>query len=661
MELIKTAASATGVITVQKLSINSSGEGNNKPFILEKNSFPWLQVSSFSDGINLYAGQYKLVFQKKEFLNLYYKSENRNHYQHKISLHLPAPASLHAGTFRDPGKYISIQHNFPHIYGLGARGLHPNESKERKAKAKQLKAYLLFFEQVLANFLAQLSSVSQFFSTEIHEGKERSYQYATLYNVPGVADVLGPQPDNDTWEKFVKDEHNGYVQTLKNGQENVTIYRKRKHEVFEHLYGRFNKKFINYPILSYIRTYGEERPSRSGLLLKWKADVLKTMARTEYNRVKGFNYRSSENEISGFEQKIRKLLYIQGDSRKKLAGIFDNGKVAIVSERESQRPGYEKEVKIAQVTWADEKLDVIEHADEVIGQERVGPLQAGGLSQKEAYFFSKEGISILKHGLIRENYRMGPSTRYPDQYVIVYKKPSAAVWRVISRHPDVGNAELALDKLIAFLRKLSLGSEGFHLIEHVLLRPLINSDSFGFRFCRKKDAPVFMNSAWHDFEGREEVLNSIITGNSLKGLAPAQQIKLHPLYPQNTFSLAAEVADFRQDSTRFYPRFEMLLKTHDGKILNENFFNMRITIALPAWPARFQEPEFRNFTEDLIRSCAPVGFHFHFLWLGVNKMKEFEVLYFDWLEALRKNENVQQISEKLAWLVGADNFRVHPF
>lgn len=660
MELIKTAASATGVLTVQKLSINGSGEGNSKPFMLEKNSFPWLQATSFTDAINLYAGQYKLLFQKKDFLALYHKSENKNHFQRKVSLHEPYTPSLHRGTYRNLGKYVSIQHNFPHIYGLGERGVHPNESKQRKARVKQLKAYLLFFEQVLANFLAQLASVSEYFSTEIHEGKERSYQYGTLYDIPGISGILNSREDEDAWEKFVSDDHNGYVKSLKEGQENVTIYRKRKHQVYEHLYGRFNKKFVTYPILSYIRTYGEDKSSHTGLLLKWKADVLKNLATIEYNRVKGFNYRAAEKEISGFEKKLRKLLHIEGDGHKRLSQVFESGKVALVSERESQRPGYTGEVKVTPVVWAGETLDVIENADEMIAAGRVGPLLGGGLSQKEAYFFSKEGISILKHGLVRENYRIGPSTRYPGQYVIIYKKPAAAAWRVISRHGDAGSAELALDKLIGFLRKISLGSEGFHLVEHVLLRPLINSDSFGFRFCRKKDTPVFMNASWHDFQGRENVLAAITTGVALNGLTPNEQIKLNPSY-KNAFNLAAEVADFRQDSTRFYPRFEMLLKTKDGKILNEDFFNMRITVALPGWPARFQEPEFRNFTEDLFRSCAPVGYHFHFLWLGVNKMREFEVLYFDWLEAMRKNENTQQAAEKLAWFVGADHYRAHPF
>ena len=62
------------------------------------------------------------------------------------------------------GKYDSIQNNFPNIYGVGKYGLSESVSSLRKAQAKQLKAYLLFFDQLLANYLSQLANVKDLFA-----------------------------------------------------------------------------------------------------------------------------------------------------------------------------------------------------------------------------------------------------------------------------------------------------------------------------------------------------------------------------------------------------------------------------------------------------------------------------------------------------------------
>ncbi|MEL6153123.1 MAG: hypothetical protein AAFQ78_03795, partial [Bacteroidota bacterium] len=63
------------------------------------------------------------------------------------------------GSFRQLSDYYSIQHNFPLVYSVGKEGLHQSATKAHKAQVNQLKAYLLFFDQFLANYLAQLSHV----------------------------------------------------------------------------------------------------------------------------------------------------------------------------------------------------------------------------------------------------------------------------------------------------------------------------------------------------------------------------------------------------------------------------------------------------------------------------------------------------------------------
>ncbi len=65
---------------------------------------------------------------------------------------------------RQVGNYASLQSQLPMLYGIGEAGLPDSASDERKAQAEQLKAYLLFFDQLCANQFAQLSHLPDLLS-----------------------------------------------------------------------------------------------------------------------------------------------------------------------------------------------------------------------------------------------------------------------------------------------------------------------------------------------------------------------------------------------------------------------------------------------------------------------------------------------------------------
>ena len=94
---------------------------------------------------------------------------------------------LPKGSSRDIASYFSIQRQFPKTYGIGEDGpqlLHSvgtdsaKTNATRLAQAKQLKAYLLFFEQLLSNSLAQLANAARLFSLD--ETLDRSYFWQSL-------------------------------------------------------------------------------------------------------------------------------------------------------------------------------------------------------------------------------------------------------------------------------------------------------------------------------------------------------------------------------------------------------------------------------------------------------------------------------------------------
>jgi len=99
------------------------------------------------------------------------------------------------GIFRQPSVYYSFQNHFPALYGLSEFGLSSTADDARRALAYQLKGYLLFFDQIMANYFAQLSHLKELFSTD--STVERTYysqvvssfaNYLEIYRSAFVAD-----------------------------------------------------------------------------------------------------------------------------------------------------------------------------------------------------------------------------------------------------------------------------------------------------------------------------------------------------------------------------------------------------------------------------------------------------------------------------------------
>jgi len=93
------------------------------------------------------------------------------------------------GVEYDIAKYHSLQHHFPLVYGIGKAGLTSSEPPERHAKAKQLKAYLLFFEQFLANEQSQIANAANFFDIGFHPDAKRTYFPQYPASVPLIETV----------------------------------------------------------------------------------------------------------------------------------------------------------------------------------------------------------------------------------------------------------------------------------------------------------------------------------------------------------------------------------------------------------------------------------------------------------------------------------------
>lgn len=97
------------------------------------------------------------------------------------------------GIYREFNNYYSIQNDFPIAYGITFEGLSNSETPQRKAKAKQLKAYLYFFEQIMADYLESVQNIKKLFSTD--ESLKNTY-YSKYLDNGSIPDIEELYTDN---------------------------------------------------------------------------------------------------------------------------------------------------------------------------------------------------------------------------------------------------------------------------------------------------------------------------------------------------------------------------------------------------------------------------------------------------------------------------------
>jgi hypothetical protein len=111
-----------------------------------------------------------------------------------------APLARPVGRDRNVRTFWSVQHHLPALYGVGQGGLPGSAPPERKARAKQLKAYLMFFDQLMANYLEQLAHVKDLFS---FEGAQAQTYFAQALAQPGLGLEALRDPAQDEYKTLL--------------------------------------------------------------------------------------------------------------------------------------------------------------------------------------------------------------------------------------------------------------------------------------------------------------------------------------------------------------------------------------------------------------------------------------------------------------------------
>ncbi len=201
--------------------------------------------------------------------------------------------------YRDLADYYSVQNDFPDNFGLAKESLLESDLPEHKAKAKQLKAYLMFFEQVLANYFSQLEHFKDFYSPS-NTGSQ-SYYSQSLRAVPEVEKMLFS--------------FSGYEQKLEGFSEDAPIATERRNRALNHLLARFSEDFTDYALMLY--RHGTDREKLGEDLIRLKSGFLKEYPEISGNRGKAFDYSRDDGSVSGLEKRISRMLDIDEKADKR--------------------------------------------------------------------------------------------------------------------------------------------------------------------------------------------------------------------------------------------------------------------------------------------------------------------------------------------------------
>ncbi|GMQ25621.1 hypothetical protein Aoki45_23030 [Algoriphagus sp. oki45] len=222
-----------------------------------------------------------------------------------------------SGEHRDLENYFSIQNDFPLVYGLGEEGMLPQgEGRPQPHQVKQLKAYLMVFEQYLANYLSQLANLKHLFSHENEKDQfgnrlvDRTYFFQSLSDVIVQSDGrLGTKvPDSaDLWKNL-----SDLKELLGEITESRETFLKRRNKFLNHLLGRFAESLTDYALLAE-RIHPLKAQER---LIDDKSQLIQTYPEISSGRGLGFDYSISDEfyhqkNLAGLEDRVAALYGIR--------------------------------------------------------------------------------------------------------------------------------------------------------------------------------------------------------------------------------------------------------------------------------------------------------------------------------------------------------------
>lgn len=527
-------------------------------------------------------------------------------------------------------EYYSAQNDFPFVYGINRDGIPSDADIIRKTKIKQLKGYLLFFDQMLANYLSQLAQLKNLYA--IGSNNNQTYFSQPVYDTPvaraeddnyysnpptnavmpdsenqdfhGTAPLLNDfatdvmlqdtnvnLDDADTyataWKTFANDKKNNYRQTLNMLVEPVDDKLDRRNRFLDHLLARFAESFTDYAVMMYkftgnVLESGSKKTAQE--IAGDKFNFLNNYNVLSYNRGKGQYYKCCP--IGNCEEPTLKPDPLSPDD------ILEYDTYTIP---EPVNPtGLHKRTTLML------GMNMNENANLALNKFTFIKIPAVPPSTIPTYMFSVQYDST--HSFISVNEYAG------DSQTEAIKKASAAMEILVTLIMDENKADT--DNTYFEVKPFS---GGFRI--EVKETPASTSPY-------AVSSPVYASISLA--QAGIKLLKQVFGD---EGMHVIDHLLLRPLPVAETIT-AADLTE------GFFPLCAALNPDCDCPITD--YYSFRISIVLPYWTERFRNMDFRAFAEETLHRETPAHILPKFCWVSMYDMNRLEKAYNDWFTENRK-------------------------
>ena len=428
-QIISVMAATAGIESVDQVAIQVEGHDHRYRIndqisvepneILELNTFEIDKIRLVRDGVRVVPNTRRV---KRELKKLWanYQTPYELKSQYKEFFGFPQ------GKFRDVEQYYSLQNQFPNVYGISEFGLPDGATRQRRGQAKQLKAYLLVFEQLLADFFSQLANVNQLYS--IHPRVKQTYFSQSLAgSVPNVKPLLKPN----------------YETRLKSIVARQGSFEKRRNRFLDFLLAMYAEQLDPASV-----TGSPARKSGASelQLIHAKEELLDHLVESSATRGQGFNYRVSPGgrNIAGMLIKSRIQLGMP---------VFGSRLKDFVEQTECRIGEARQDNRLS----SDFAMHVEDHFVSVETETKEWP------KEDEFEWLAKR---LLTDGIIPndwfhaaseiEHFRIG--TLPDDRLVLVGRHPKRGDWTLFGELRDYEHGVLAANVLTAAVKKSTIAS-----------------------------------------------------------------------------------------------------------------------------------------------------------------------------------------------------------
>ena len=526
-------------------------------------------------------------------------------------------------------QYYSIQNEFPAVYGLKENELPSKADKKRIGQVKQLRGFLMLFEQLMANHLSQLANFHQIFSTQSEIKSTYFKQYAD--EVPGLKELIS------------FDNKEAYLEYLNTISESKNKFYKRRTQIVDHLLARFGENF-NTETLSKLMKIEFENSSDlqiNEFILNSKIKYAKKIVENGQNKSLGLNYKTdtwdTEN-TSGLETRLKILLGIENTTFRSLTTPLIDDYDQVENENK----------------WSNQTI-------KIKGGGSLEVMTTSTIENEHLNYFTSthnDFKGLFTHANKSKNYNIVVSTANKKEvFHLLYNAPGLQQPIELFRADSETKCNAAMKKGIQKFEHLNSACEGFFLVEHILLRPLLTTN-YVTTFLNDDSESFLVSFNASSFEDQNDLRSDVfILGVNKENYSIIKskekkefQIIIFDIFnkpvfksPKVFYSNVGAKSEMKrllsfftkksQDKEPIENFSEIEIDKGNSHEFPTNFgYSNRLSLIIPDWPLRFQNTEFRAYLKSIIQEHIPAQFKYDLFYLNMNQLSLFEDTYLNWLD-----------------------------